>query len=110
MLSIVWMCGVVFSIREEMDSLGSLRLVRDLIVGVWMVPLNHVVTINRDWTCKPSVHNMANTKLYFCDLYVVESLGNLSWQTINSMSHMCRPRIGFSIGSNDIHYIGLQFD
>lgn len=62
----VW-CSL-FSIREEMDSLGSSRLVRDLIVEVWMVPLNHVVTISRGWTCKPNVHNMANTKLYFCDL------------------------------------------
>lgn len=54
-----------FFIRGEMDRLGSLKLVWDLILGVRMVPMTLVVIISRCWTCQPSVHDMASIGLYF---------------------------------------------
>ena len=65
MLSIVWMCGVFFSIRVGMDDLGNLRLIRDCFVGVWMAPLTHVVSIIIALTCQPSVRSLASNGLYF---------------------------------------------
>ena len=61
-----------------MDVLGNLRLGRDHIVGVWMAPLTHAVSIINDLICQPSVRGLANIGVYCYSLCVMKSLGNLS--------------------------------
>lgn len=66
---------IVFPLGVEMDDLGSLR---DCIVGVWMTPPTPAVSMINGWTCQPNVHNLSNTRLYFCSLNDIEYLGILS--------------------------------
>lgn len=85
---------VSFPINVEMDVMGSLRLVRECIVGVWMAPQTPMVSIISGFTGHLSLRSLSNIGVYFCSVCVMDSFGSLPRQKENSMSCICRLGVG----------------